>query len=423
MTTPLADRLRSAFGSSLRATVEHPPAAIGRAKPRGMLPGREIETEAGPCLMVEARYPAGHVHGGVRLGECLAVPPVGLACLAKAARLDGVDLREAVFIDTETTGLAGGTGTTAFLVGVGHFEPVGGEFVVRQLFMREFGEERAMLLALAEMLAPFRYAVSFNGKSFDLPLLETRYVLARLAKRRWQPAVHFDLLHPARRLWRERLGCCNLAAIEEAVLGHRREGDVPSWAIPSVYAAYLREGANGALAKVFEHNRHDLLSLVALTAHLGRRLAEPLGHALGPDELLAVARLYEELGRRAEAAECLEAALRLIARADGPAELRERVRLALALCCKRDGRRERACELWRELAQGSAAIRGMIELAKHHEHRERDPAAALDCVEQALAILELREARDGAARWRAERGDLERRLARLLRSRTMRRLA
>ena len=458
MSTPLADRLRAAFGSSLRGTVEPPPAPA-RSQQATTLPGREIETEAGPCLVYEERYPLEHRHGGLSLGECLGLPPLALACLAKRRRLDGVDLREAVFIDTETTGLAGGTGTTAFLVGIGFFAvqaPVGAQFiapiaqggpttqgssagpqdgamncaptgdghartaafVVRQFFMRDFGEERALLVALAEALAPFRYAVSFNGKSFDLPLLETRYVLARMAKRRWQPELHFDLLHPARRLWRERLGTCSLAALEEAVLGHRRVADVPSWAIPSLYAAYLREGASGPLARVFSHNRHDLLSLAALVTHVGRRLAEPLGQTLGADELLAVARLYEELGLRSEAVACLEQALVLVD-GSGEASLRERVRLALALCCKRDGRRERAFALWRELARGSAAITGLIELAKHHEHRERDALAALDCVEQALAIVELREARDGIGRWRNERAELERRLARLLRKRRL----
>jgi len=283
--------------------------------------------------------------------------------------------------------------------------------------MRDFGEERAMLLALAEALAPFKYAVTFNGKSFDLPLLETRYVMARLARRRWQPELHFDLLHPARRLWRERLESCSLAALEEAILGHRRESDVPSWAIPGLYAAYLRGSDPGSLEMVFNHNRHDLLSLVTLATQLGRRLAEPLEHRLGADELLAVARLYEGLGWRSEAAECLELALE---RAQHAVPLRERIRLALALGYKRSGDRARAYKLWRELARGQSGIRGLIELAKHHEHQERDPTAALDCVEQALAILEVREARDGSDRWRAERADLERRLARLLRKRGVR---
>ena len=431
MTTPLADRLRRAFGDSLRGP-SHDGGRLGSsAASRGDgrdLPGREIETEAGPCLVYEERYSVDHRHGGAALADCLALPSLALACLAKDPRLDGVDLREAVFLDTETTGLAGGTGTTAFLVGIGYFSDAGGcafpdisplptDFILRQFFMREFGEERAVLLALAEALAPFRYVVSFNGKSFDLPLLETRYVLARLAKRSWRPERHFDLLHPARRLWRERLGSCSLVVIEEAVLGHRREGDVPSWAIPSLYVAYLRQGEVGPMRRVFSHNRHDLLSLAALTTHLGRRLAEPLAQQLGPDELLAVARLYEELGLRAQAVDCLETALELGDRATHASLPRDRVQLALALLCKRAGRRDRAYELWRDLAHGPAAITGLIELAKHHEHRERDPRAALDCVEQALGILELREARDGASRWRAERDDLERRLARLLRKR------
>jgi hypothetical protein len=292
-------------------------------------------------------------------------------------------------------------------------------FVVRQFFMREFGEERAMLMALSEALAPFRYVVSFNGKSFDLPLLETRYVLARLPRPR-PPDVHFDLLHPARRLWRERLESCSLGCLEEAILGHRRVVDVPAWMIPGLYFAFLQRGEAGPLRHVFSHNRHDLLSLAALTGQLGRRLADPLCGHLGPDELLAVARLYEELGLRSEACACLEAALELA----GPA-LRGRLQLLLALYCKRAGHRERAVSLWRDLVVGPTApsassgqvITGLVELAKHHEHQRHDPGAALEVVEQALAVLQLREARDGVWRWRIERVDLERRLARLLRKR------
>ena len=432
MATPLADRLRAAFGSSLRATAAAPPppnngglrsppllGGGGADRDIDELPGIEIQTPAGPCLLYEERYPLDHRHGGVELGACLELPALAFACLAKNVGLTEVDLSQGVFLDAETTGLAGGTGTTAFLVGIAHFamgEPVGAPsaFVIRQFFMRDFAEERAMLLALAEALEPFRYVLTFNGKSFDLPLLETRYVLARLA-RRWQPDLHFDLLHPARRLWRTRLEGCSLAVLEEAVLGHRRDADVPSWAIPGLYVAYLQRGDVGALRRVFSHNRHDLLSLAALATHLGRRLADPLAAGLGPDELLGVARLYEQLGLQAEARACLEAAL---AGATHGSPVRPRVQLVLALYCKRAGHRDRALQLWRELAVGPGALPGLIELAKHHEHQRRDPAAALEVVEQALAIVELREARDGASCWRAERTDLERRLARLLRKRS-----
>jgi hypothetical protein len=456
MTTPLAERLGAAFGWSLRRTVaQHPP----RQPPKPdhePLPGIELRTPAGPCLLYEQRFPLDYRHGGVALGACLDLPRRALALLARGARPESADLRQAVFLDTETTGLAGGTGTAAFLVGLGFFSEDHSEsglgeresgreaellsptrplspcpalqFVVRQYFMRDFGEERAMLLALAEALAPFRHVVTFNGKSFDLPLLETRFILAR-QRQTWQPELHFDLLHPARRLWREQLGSCNLGALEESVLFHRREADVPSWLIPSLYADYLRRGEAGPLRRVFGHNRDDLLSLAALATHLGRRLAEPLESDLGAAELLAVARTYEERGLRAEACAVLEAAHRAVQApglaptratsmdlgAQGLAPLPDRIRLALALAYRRSGQRERALALWRDLSRGSMALTGLIEQAKHFEHQRRDFAAALDLVEQALAILELRELHNAHRRWQDERANLEQRLARLAR--------
>ena len=449
MSTSLSDRLRRAFGSSLRDTVASP-AACGPSDELGIapsaqqdrdghqswgddgadLPGREIETAAGPCLVYDEHYPLDYLYGQQSLADCFDLPPLALGCLAKRPGLDAVDLRDVVFLDTETTGLAGGTGTSAFLVGLGFFtaevgarargEPGqamgNGAFTIRQFFMRDFGEERALLLALGEALTPFRHVVTFNGKSFDLPLLETRYILARLG-RRWQPELHFDLLHPARRLWRERLGSCTLSALEESILGHLREQDVPSWAIPGLYTAYLQRGEARPLRLVFSHNRHDLLSLVALLTQVGRRLAAPLSGALQPDELLAVARLYDELGLRKEACACLEMALEGVGRTRENQMVRRRAQLLLALSLKRAGQRQRALTLWRELAGGPLALTSLIEQAKHFEHHERDPRAALELVEQALDVLELRESRDGPIRWRAERLDLERRLQRLLRKR------
>lgn len=417
----LADRLRRVYGATLRPTstaeprVSDAPPEVqptARVERAGVadLPARELETAAGRCLLVEARYPLDHSHGGVPLASWLELPVLAVRCLARRRDLPPIDLRATVFLDTETTGLAGGTGTTAFLIGLGCFTD--DAFVVRQLFMRDFGEERALLLALEEALRPFRYAVTFNGKSFDLPLLEARFVLARL-RRPWAPELHLDLLHPARRFWQARFQSCSLATLEEGVLGHRRALDVPSWMIPSLYASYLREGRAEPLQRVFSHNRHDVLSLVALAAQLGRRLAMPLAGDLGPDELLAAARVYEELGHRELACACLEAGLE---RAEPP--LRQRLQLQLALLYRRTGQRERAFALWRELASArSFALVGLIEMAKHLEHQQRDVGAALELVEQALGILELRELRDGAWRWRAERADLERRLARLRRKR------
>jgi uncharacterized protein YprB with RNaseH-like and TPR domain len=433
--------------------------------------GRLYETVEGPCWLAEVRYPLQHRHGDYQLGAWLELPRLGLGCLVKDAALPPIDPREVVFLDTETTGLAGGTGTAPFLIGLASLEqaaparwpppgpddrpngwplaaetsppgwptaddrsararallarpePVAGVqgsgrgasstpvLVVRQLFMRDFGEERAVLTALAGLLEPFRYVVTFNGKSFDLPLIETRYVLARLPWR-WRPARHFDLLHPARRLWRQRLASCSLVSLEQALLGHWRESDVPSWAIPSLYAAYLRHGEVQPLGRIFEHNRQDLLSLATLLSLLSRRLAEPLGAGLETDELLAVGRLYAELGLRGEACACLEAAA---AGAEGPA--RQRALLQLALAARRAGRYQRALELWQELAVGPTAPLALIELAKHHEHRRGDLTTALALVEEALGLLDWREARDGPHRWRRERLDLEQRFARLTRKR------
>jgi uncharacterized protein YprB with RNaseH-like and TPR domain len=466
----VSDRLRAAFGTSLQRTSTPPAAPQGepasslagapfpdgerpandRSSLNGVeaLPGRLEETDEGLCWLVESRYPLEHRHGEHQLGAWLNLPSLGLGCLVKDAGLPPVDPRQVVFLDTETTGLAGGTGTVAFLIGLAYLEPVvpGGwaasrdvgpgraqassvaaagadpanevgnppappALVVRQLFMRDFGEERAVLAALARLLEPFRYVVTFNGKSFDLPLIETRYVLARLPWG-WRPAQHFDLLHPSRRLWRQRLASCSLLALEQALLGHWRQADVPSWAIPSLYAAYLRYGQAEPLRRVFEHNRQDLLSLATLLSLLGRRLADPLRAGLEVDELLAVARLYDELGLRREACACFEAAA---GRAVGPE--RQRVVWRLALAARRAGRYERARALWQELAVGPTAPLALIELAKHHEHRRGDIPLALALVEEALSLLDLREARDGLHPWRRERLDLERRLARLLRKR------
>jgi hypothetical protein len=405
-------------------SVVHRPSSIVHGPESSGLPGREIETPFGCCLLYEERYALDHRHGGTELSDCLELPPRAAACLARWGRLEPLDLRQAVFLDTETTGLAGGTGTTAFLVGIGYFATKNAQpcLKIRQFFMRDFAEERAMLFALREALEPFRYVVTFNGKSFDLPLLETRYVLARLPRPR-APELHLDLLHAARRLWREQLESCSLGFLEEAILGHRRDLDVPSWAIPGLYSAYLRYGEAGPLRRVFSHNRHDLLSLLALAGQIARRLADPLAASLGGFELLAIARLYEQIGLREEACACLEVALE---RSEQP--LRGRVQLLLALYCKRAGRRERSFELWREITlrppppslgegQGwgpSAALISLIELAKHHEHQRRDPYAALGAVERALALVELGEAYDGGGDRHVERVDLERRLARLL---------
>ena len=371
-----------------------------------LLPGVVVESGGGACFMVERGFGLDHVHGGERLAQFLGLAERALACLARDAGLGALDPRDVVFLDTETTGLSGGTGTYVFMVGLGFFEP--DRFVVRQYFMRHHAEEGPMLAALNGLFPRFRGIVSFNGKGFDLPLLQTRFVASR-QRPTLRAEPHLDLLFPSRRLWRDRLPSCSLGSIEQAILGHGRRGDVPSWMIPQLYFRYVREGDARPMVRVFQHNLDDVLSLVALACRLGRLLGDPLGHDADVDDLDAVGRLYEDLGYCAEAAACYE---RAIVVGSGPA--RRRVAVRLARLCKRTGRSERALELWRRLAAGGAATcTPHVELAKHYEHRARDYAAAIAVVQEALTLVELALARrqPGAA---DERAELERRLARLV---------
>jgi uncharacterized protein YprB with RNaseH-like and TPR domain len=374
-----------------------------------LIDGTIRETSNGSCFVAERVYPLSYRHGQHALGEALNVSSRAIGLIARRDAPANLDLRDALFLDTETTGLSGGTGTYAFLVGVGRFEDRG--FVVRQLFMRDFGEERALLSELDALCESARVLVTFNGRAFDWPLLETRYLMAARARPRLRPVVHLDLLFPARRLWRGRLESCSLGTLERAVLGHLRERDVPGWAIPALYFRYLREGDSLPMRGVFRHNLVDVLSLATLLARLGCLLGEPLSSPCGPEDLLAVGRCYEDAGFAQEATDCYEHALALT-----PASASRRALMTrLALLHKRRGTTDVALRLWRELATLGGDPAALVELAKHCEHRARDFLAAVDLVEQALAVVELQTLHRGDAAIGAMRRDLERRLARLLR--------
>jgi uncharacterized protein YprB with RNaseH-like and TPR domain len=377
-----------------------------------LVPGTVMEGPLGSYFVAERERRLDDRHGDEMLGRFFELSDRGLGCLARSATPLDVDRESIVFLDTETTGLSGGTGTYAFMVGVAFFR--GDRLLVRQYFMRDHAEEPAMLAALAQVLGRHEAVVTFNGKSFDIPLLLTRYTANR--QRPTVPTeIHLDLLHPSRRFWKEQLESCTLGTLERAVLGHERAADVPSWMIPELYFRYVRGGDPRAMAAVFEHNLHDVLSLVALTCRLGRLLDSSPATAQ-PDavpsifELFGAARIYEDLGLLEEAYARYERALE--SRRD--VAVRARVASRLAALCKRAGRHERAVQLWRRLAAlGLTGCEPFVELAKHFEHRVRDYDAAIGVVEEALAVSELRLLRrqPGAA---AERADLEHRLARLL---------
>jgi hypothetical protein len=313
-----------------------------------------------------------------------AVPhAIGMELLAPGAAAEAADPMNWLFLDTETTGLAGGTGTYPFLVGVAWWGGAGME--VEQFFMRDHSEEHSVLLALAERMAERRILVTFNGKSFDWPLLETRYRMTRSIKPK-MPIAHIDLLHPARHLWRPRLGSVRLCELERQVLGFERGFDVASERIPQAYFDFLRGDSPELLAHVFRHNQMDLCGLAALACRMFTLLAEPETSRIDSLELFGVSRLFDRRGQTARARTLYSAAL-----AGGlPRTLDRSARHRLARLAKRDRDFTLAQSLWHELRGPSPeGLCAYEQLAMYFEHKAREPERAAAVAEEALADLRI----------------------------------
>jgi uncharacterized protein YprB with RNaseH-like and TPR domain len=397
----LSDRLKS-LGVKVGAEKSQP-------RQRAIYPiesvveGEIRETHTGETFVVEIDYPLDYRHGQVELNQVGSLDLV--AAWAGDARIASAKPETFAFLDTETTGLGGGSGTYAFQVGVGRFEQ--DCFRLAQFFMRDPIEEPAMLMALEEFLAPCETVVTFNGKAFDVPLLDARYITNG-----WpfplKDTAHLDLLHLARRLWRDRLPSRTLGYLEEHILGQTRtEDDTPGWMIPELYFQYLRSGDARPLKGVFYHNAMDVLSMVALTNHITHLLAAPLDgrvrHAL---DLVAIGKLHQDLGYLDQAAHIFEHCLEH----DLPDEIRGYTSRRLSLLQKRRGESDLALSLWWQAA-AEREIYAHEELAKHYEHKERDYAEAKRWTEAALAILKMPDSpRYERLRWE---DDLKHRLKRL----------
>jgi len=362
-----------------RTGVRPVPRAAARAL-EDTVGGSVHETAAGSLLVVRREYPLVHAHGRQPLALGFEAPLSLLAVLSRA-EVPARDPGRLLFLDTETTGLAGGTGTYAFLVGAGWRED--DRFVVVQYFMRDLDEEPALLAALAPLLEAAGVVVTFNGAGFDLPLLETRFILGH---RHWPGFLpHLDLLRPARRVFAPSLADCRLATLEREVLGHLRANDVPGALIPSLYFDFLRTRRSSPLAQVFEHNRHDVLSLVALLGWLGQALERH--EVLRAPEQIGLGRLWELVDPE-RACVCYRAGLA----AGLSGTLAQWARLRLATWEKRSARWDAACALWEEASRHTAFDpRPWEELAKFYEHRQRDFARARLIVERALALARTTE--------------------------------
>jgi uncharacterized protein len=380
----LSDRLKS-LGVSVGAQNIQSPHKRKHTSLEQVLPGRVHQNQNGETYVVEAFYPADYLYG--RTSIQTSKPLSNIATWAGngdpqiASRISQCQHSGFAFLDIETTGLMGGTGTYAFLVGIARFDDQG--FHLAQFFMRDPSEEPAHLLAVEEFVAPCETLVTYNGKAFDVPLLNTRYIYQG-----WKPPLpafaHIDLLQLARRIWRDRLPSRTLGNVEIFILEARRtEEDVPGWMIPQLYFDYLSTGDVEPLKGVFYHNAMDVLAMAALLAHFNILIEEPQdNHTLNPLDMVGIARFYEDLGRINEACQIYQRCLET----DLPRELFWNTVERLSFIQKRQGNYQTAINLW-EKAAGEGHIYAHVELAKYYEHQARLMDEALFWAGKALQIV------------------------------------
>jgi len=344
-----------------------------------LVKGDVISTPYGEAFRVKDYFPPDFRYGEMTLTEILNIPTYPAHLLTKDERLKELDFQKALFLDTETTGLSGGTGTFAFMVGLGFFQEDG--FSILQFFMRDYSEEKASLSLINDLLEPFQFLVTFNGKQYDIPLLETRFILCRM-KTKLREMPNFDLLYPSRKIWKGAYDNCRLVTLESQLLGMERGDDVPSEWIPQLYFEYLQTGNAQKIHPVFYHNQMDILTMVALAGRIHLVYHDPqVARPRRGVEHLALGRLFWEHGCPEKAIHCLEIALK---RCDE--ELTWSVMRWLSMAFKKTGQAERALSLWEEMLTWpyQEDVTPYIELAKYHEHRRKDFETAMAYVDQAL---------------------------------------
>jgi uncharacterized protein YprB with RNaseH-like and TPR domain len=346
-----------------------------------VLPGEVVETPQGRHFETEKLYERHRRHGSVDISDLIELPEDFLDALSGGAIPRSRPERWA-FLDTETTGLMGGSGTYAFLIGVGSIDNRG--FRVRQFFMRDYGEERSQLAAVSAYLSRFDVLITYNGKTFDQPLLETRYTMAR-ARHPFGRMEHLDLLFGARRLWKLRLENCRLSYLENQILGVERHGDLPGEMIPYYYFEFVRTQCALSLAPIFHHNVMDIVTLACLTALVPQTFRDPdqvvVRHGA---DLLGLSRWLVAQGRELEALGLMRRAVEI----GLPDALLFRTLLDIALLEKRRENEAAAIAIFTELvaSRNPCRARAYEELAKHYEHREKNFAMALEMTRGALAI-------------------------------------
>ena len=338
-----------------------------------------MQTDRGKFFLSLSRIHSSSHHGFRCLQEISDLDMKAVSILANNLDMIHFDYKEGLFLDTETTGLASGTGTLPFMIGLGWFEEE--YFIVRQIFIRDFSEESASLSFLLDLAKTKRFLVTFNGKAFDIGLLSTRLIMNRLQDS-LSGLPHLDLLHPARRLLGHRIDNSRLVTIEESILGLRREGDLPGSEIPQRYFDWLKIRDGRFMSDVFEHNRLDVISLVTLTIHLAEilTLLTSTEH-IKPHDLLAASRLLIDRRNIADAKSILENMI-----CSEIPNIACETRKLLSLIYKRSGLWDKAVKIWEMMITDDPGnYFAAEELAKYYEHRKRDFKKAIHIVNQALS--------------------------------------
>jgi uncharacterized protein YprB with RNaseH-like and TPR domain len=338
-----------------------------------------IETGSmGSFFMHKNTYTLDYVHGSCILGDFATLNFDYLLRMFNSNN-HKLELEDMLFFDTETTGL-GGSGTVAFLIGMGYFENE--KFVVKQLFMRDYDEEPAMLYYLENELAKRKGLITFNGKAFDWNLLISRFIFNRIKCRQSSP-MHLDLLHISRAIWKRNLESCRLISLEENLLGFKRTDDIPGYLIPPAYFKYLDDRDASDMKRVLEHNRLDIISMVSLFVKISKILNNPLEEASDYNEVFGAARIYNRAMDYGKAESCFKhcsVSNNNIIRVEALKEL-----TGLYKNHKDYDSITKCLELIINTSK-TPNIPMMIELAKHYEHRVKDINNAKSITEKAYKI-------------------------------------